>query len=423
MLIQFKFSNFRSFRDDAELSFVGATNLKHPPGFGATAPEGYGKSLLHVLGLFGANASGKTNVARAMWFMKDAVARSHRLWPPEGPIPVQPFRLDAGSAGQPSRFQLDLIVDRVPMQYGFALTSEEVREEWLLAWPGGRQQQLFERTGAATFRFGRGLKGPNETIRQLTRGNSLFLSAAAQNNHEQLKPLYREIVQKILPLSPDDELQRRMFTMVEVNQGRKADIMRLVQLADLGIVGLDVEEDAEPEGDVPTRRLTFSHATKEAPGGVSFDESEESRGTLAWFALVGPVLRALADGSTLVADELDTSLHEVLQAKVIQLFNDPRCNPRGAQLLFTSQDTTVLGDALGRGEQDGEALLRRDQIWFAEKGQDGSSTLVPLTDFHVRKHENIQRWYLRGRFGAVPILDERLVPCPGPLPAALGDRG
>lgn len=157
--------------------------------------------------------------------------------------------------------------------------------------------------------------------------------------------------------------------------------------------------------------LTFAHTSEHAPGGVIFEETGESRGTLAWFALAGPILKALEEGSVLVADELDTSLHELLQAMVIRIFNSPKCNPRGAQLLFSSQDTTVLGDALPLDQEEGGSLLRRDQIWFTEKDRDGASKLVPLTDFHVRQKENIQRWYLRGRFGAVPILDERLIPC------------
>ncbi len=443
MLVQFRFSNFRSFREEAELSFVAATNLKYPSGFGVTKPEGSKRELVNVLGLFGANASGKTNVLNALRFMRYVVDQSHRSWSPEDSIPIEPFRLDAASASQPSRFQLDLIVDRIPMQYGFALTRSEVCKEWLFAWPGGKQQLLFERTGLASIKFGRGLKGPNETIYKLTRNNSLFLSAAAQNNHEHLKPLYTEIIQKIRFLSPDDELSRRHFTMTSMSEGHKEGIKQLVKLADLGIIDLEVKEkevvvppkvravvlriikemgaspDAikqPPEGGMRGPHLVFTHASGHTSAGVTFGAEDESRGTLTWFALVGPIVQALAEGSVLLADEIDSSLHEILQGKVIQLFNDPRCNPHGAQLVFTSQNTTVLGDALTRGEQDDEVLLRRDQIWLTEKKQGGLSVLVPLTDFHVRKGENIQRWYLRGRFGAVPILDERLLECASATP-------
>jgi predicted ATPase len=426
MLINFTFANHRSFREQTELSFVASGSLKEP-GYGSFQPSSSRFRLLNVAGLFGANASGKSNVLFALRFFRSSVVNSHTRWNPDGPIPLPQFRLDRKSAETPSSYQVDLLLDGVPVQYGFSLTRDEIREEWLYAWPGGRRQIWLARSGPQKFDFGRLLKGQNQAIARLTRPNSLFLSTAAQNNHEQLMPLYRQIDQKILFAGLDDEHMRAAFTMhlVRSKAAETQTVLDMMREADLGVVGITVDreeidfppavrelvvalrqEDATDDAlsSIPepleVDRLRISHASREEPEGITFDIKDESDGTLRWFALIGPILRALAEGALLVVDELNTSLHELLQAELVRRFNDPAYNPRGAQLLFNSQDSTLLGDLLGNPPP-----LRRDQIWFADKAKDGSSTLTPLTDFRVRGGENIQRRYLQGRFRAVPYLE------------------
>jgi uncharacterized protein len=424
MLTSFTFANHRSFQEQTELSLVASARLKDP-GYGSFQPPGAKQRLLNVAGLFGANASGKSNVFSALGFLKNAVVNSHSHWNPDGPIPHNHFRLDRRSAETPSSYQIDLLLDGVPVQYGFSLTSAEIREEWLYAWPLGQRQIWLEREGPQKFSFGRFLKGQNKAIERLTRPNSLFLSAAAQNNHEQLLPLYRHIGRKILFAGLDDESARLAFTMrlIRSNAAETQAVLDMMREADLGLVGLSVDKEEVPpnirevikllsqtdtsEDDrtglpepIEVDRLRISHASRDAPEGVSFDGSDESDGTLHWFAILGPILRALNDGALLVVDELNASLHELLQAELVRRFNDPECNPNGAQLLFNSQDSTLIGDLLGDPPP-----LRRDQIWFADKSKDGASSLTPLTDFRGRSGENIQRRYLQGRFRAVPYLE------------------
>jgi uncharacterized protein len=132
-------------------------------------------------------------------------------------------------------------------------------------------------------------------------------------------------------------------------------------------------------------------------GEVIFPLEDESHGTATWFGLVGPILWALESGSALAIDELDEGLHPLLTREIVRLFHDPDVNPFGAQLLFTTHDATLLSGF------DHNPVLRRDEIWFTEKDEAGSTTLYPLSDFRVRKEANHE--YLQGRFGAVPVVD------------------
>ncbi|MCD6498658.1 MAG: AAA family ATPase [Deltaproteobacteria bacterium] len=430
MLVSFTFENHRSFRDEAELSFVPAKALRQPD-YGVTLRQGADTAVLTVAGLFGANASGKSNVLDALHFLRNAVVHSHVRWSPDGPIPRRAFVLDERSGGNPSTYQVDLVLDGLPVQYGFSVDDEQVLREWIYVWPAGKRRIWLERTGPESFRFGRTLKGPNRSIANLTRPNSLFLSAAVQNNHQQLQPLARYLHRMVFPVTRRDEAVRAFYTMnmVEKDSKRKRLIVDLMCEADLGIS--DVQIRKGPEGlpaelgeavvqldrslaysGVPPadkgaiediRRLILYH---KGPGrrSVPLEIWDESAGTLSWFALVGPMVEVLTRGGLLVVDELNAQLHELLQSHLIHRFNNPETNPNGGQLLFTSQDSTLLGSMVeGTG-------LRRDQVWFTSKERDGSSRLTALTEFRVRRGENIQRRYLEGRFGAVPYVDglERL---------------
>ena len=188
VLIRFRARNFRSLKEEQELSLV-ASSLKDSPE-AVTQVEGLDLGLVRVAAIYGANASGKSNVIKALAYMSSAVQNSQRQWAPEGPIPREPFLLDPQSKLDPSSFEVDLLLDGVRFHYGFTLNDREILEEWLDAYPVGKRQMWFKRKEKA-FTFGKKLVGDNDAIERLTRPNSLFLSAAAQNNHEGLLPLYR----------------------------------------------------------------------------------------------------------------------------------------------------------------------------------------------------------------------------------------
>jgi AAA15 family ATPase/GTPase len=410
MLIRFRVANFRSLRDEQELSMV-ASPREGRDRLDMVRFEELDLDLLRAAAVYGANAAGKSNVLSALRFMRNAVTDSHRLWRPEGPIPREPFLLDDSSRGSASLFEVDLLLEGVRYQYGFKLDAERILEEWLYSYPKKRRQLLFSRDCAAPepFLFGKNLKGNHRLVQALARENSLFLSVAAANNHQTLLPLYRWFADGLHVASAEDRTDDLSFTlaMLAPEPERRAAVVDLLELADLGIAGLELREERREgmfvfEAAAAPRVLEVKHRT--GRGLVSLPLQKESRGTQAWISLTGTILWVLERGALLLLDELDASLHPRLALEVIRIFQDPVRNPRNAQLLLTTHDTTLLGNLLGKPS------LHRDQVWFAEKDQDGASHLYPLTDFKPRKLENLERGYLQGRYGAIPFISSQLDP-------------
>lgn len=413
MLIRFRVSNFRSLRDEQELSMVAAFKDGRED---LISGKPLGIDLLRVAGIYGANAAGKSNVIQALSFMMNAIKSSHREWPPSGPIPTKPFLLDKQFLEAPSKFALDFILSNVYYQYGFELDAENILSEWLYAHPNGRKQTWLKRIGQK-FSFSKHLKGNNKAIERLTRKNSLFLSTAAQNNHQGLETIYSSLNNSVNYYDSANFFSRRLQSQWLLKADRQAGILPFLKQADLGIDGLSVREEAV-ESEVKEvasllfKGLKFSDSAIEIPdtipelellhksreGLTPLNYKDESEGTRTWFALLGPILRALEQGTTLCIDELASNLHPALAREAIRLFQSPATNPQNAQLLFTTHDTTLLGDLFDR------PALHRDQIWFVEKDDHGVTHLYPLSDFKPRKLENIQRGYLQGRYGAIPFL-------------------
>jgi len=419
MLLQFRFENLRSFAKEQVLSF--AATREQPEDSRLLHARGVATPVLPAIAIYGANASGKTNAIRALSFMKSAVTRSYRLWEPEAGVPLEPFAL-ASDLQAKSLFEVQLVAGRVRYRYGFVVSAERIVEEWLYAWPRGHKQTWYEREDDS-FTFGRHFTGDNDAICRLTRANSLFLSAAAQNNHPLLADLFRwfAFVQVDLRNSRATFSRGASFEIDElfsdsgqltffpgIERGDASDreaVLELVRAADTGIVDVRLARPDQPE---PRRarsgpRIEFKHRTSDANGGwLPLDD--ESAGTRALVELSLQLRRALRRGGLVAIDELEASLHPMLALAVIRLFHDPDRNLGQGQLLFTTHDTNLLGSLLG------EPPLRRDQVWFAEKDQEGCSHLYPLTDFHPRKEENLERGYLQGRYGAVPFLGDLMPP-------------
>ena len=179
-----------------------------------------------------------------------------------------------------------------------------------------------------------------------------------------------------------------------------ASFRALLQNADVGILDVKVEYDERKTTNhtFKTPRFVFRHTTESADAWLPLEA--ESRGTQTLFRMALPIIQAMRTGGTLVVDELEASLHPMLAAKIIQQFNDPKTNPKNAQLIFTTHDTNLLGRTFD------EPLLRRDQVWFTEKDKNGATILYPLTNYKPRKAENLERGYLQGRYGAIPFLGE-----------------
>jgi hypothetical protein len=383
MLLQFRFANFRSFRDEQTLSLIAAPFKDHSET--VRHPSGIDEGVLPVAAMYGANASGKTNVLLALEFMRNAVVNSQARWVPDQPIDCKPF---VGSSRSPSLFVVDFLLNRTRYQYGFSLSAEAISREWLLAYPRGKKQTWFSRESNKPVRFSAKLQGDNRAIERLTRPNSLYLSAAAQNNHETLTPLYQWF-SKSLSFATDERTSLTLppSSMIE-DPSIKNGLAKWLSLADLGISEAVIESKGRSE-----EKVSFMHRIGDST--LPLAPEQESKGTIAFLLLLNPLLHALNRGNVVAVDELDASLHSLLANEVIRMFNDPKRNSKGAQLIFNTHDSNLLG----------AGSLRRDQIWFTEKQADGASHLYPLTDFKPRREENIETGYLQGRYGAIPFLN------------------
>lgn len=381
-------------------------------------------AILPVAGIFGANASGKTNVLRVMDDMRTYVLQSFRAGTADSPIPRCTYRLDEERAREPSTYEVELVIDGVRHMYGFSLDAERVHREWAYRWPHGKKALMFWREGD-TVEVRSGNRAEMRPALQVLRSNALLLSTAAATKRELLLPLYRWFRRNLILADVESRLARQAITVEQLeDDGQKERVRALLQEADLGIVdarkrdmrpevrekihelirvlhGDSDESSVEDKVDFDDFELRLLHSVDDGRQ-VEMHPNDESRGTMTWFGLIGPILEALHNGSVLLADEIDNSLHPSLIALVLALFQSKKTNPWRAQLIFNSHDVTQLGDSKN---QD----LSRDQVWFTEKLSSGATRLYALTDLNPRKHESIGQRYLNGRYGAIPIVSTRAV--------------
>ena len=405
MLIEFRVENHRSLLAEAGVTFeAGAVT-----GDEARLRAIGGTKLVPVAAIYGANASGKSNVLSGLQFMRDAVIDSQRFWEPDEGVPRDPFAWDTGP-GEPTVVQAAFFINGIRYEYGFVVDDDAVREEWLWVWPHGRKQTWFERE-ELDFTFGEHLKGENRAVQELTRRNSLFLSAAAQNNPRQLSEVYSFFSNMRFPRA-----RHRWSRAITVHDGParwfsdsprpawpgndpeelKADFLRLLRMADVGILNVRRRDGTAPQ-------LELQHRLNPEDRWLPLEA--ESEGTQQLFNVGPMLLNGLANGGVVVVDELERSLHPRLVLELLRMFHDPATNVHNAQLVFTTHDTSLLGSNHG----EDAAVLRRDQIWLAEKGDDGASGVYPLTDYKPRKSENLERGYLQGRYRGVPFVGPRII--------------
>jgi hypothetical protein len=416
MLIEFRVQNFRSLRDEQVLSMVASSDDSLAETNLVATGVSAAPRLVRSAAILGPNAGGKSNLVKALQWMRFLVLSSAKDVQPGQVLRVSPFRLDAQCMQAPMRFEITFIVEGVRYQYGLAVAAERVVHEQLLVYKHFKPQRWFERNYDATtardvYAYGPSFRGPKHVWEAATRANALFLSTAAQLNSEGLRPVYDWFAHHLVVVN---ELERLTFdaslALALESDGRSA-IIDLLGDADISIADIEIERRAVPHHDVRIDAATgavasqarmvdahvvrFHHRTE--AGSAAFDFADESSGTRSLFAFAGPLVDVFSRGRTLVVDELDASLHPLIVRQLVRRFHVGHPSSPAAQLLFTTHDTSLLS---------APGLFRRDQIWFVEKGADQSSTLYPLTDFHPRKHEAIERGYLAGRYGAVPFLNE-----------------
>lgn len=426
MLVAFRAENVRSFRDPLELSLEATAMAEE--GVPRLLPWREGSTrvvrVLPVAAIFGANASGKTNLLRAMEDMRTLVVSSFRSGNRSTRIQRWPFRLDPNSRKAPSRFEVEIILNGVRYEYGFVLDDTHVIDEWARHYPHGKAATLFTRDEDGLHSFGETHRVKSRAVNEILRPNALFLSTAGTADHPDMLPLYEWFDSNLQICESASREGRWAYTAdMLARDDKRAQILAMLHAADLGITNARRREP-EPEfierfrkilkavrevsdesvssdslEDLPFFGITLSHRGSDGHE-VEFDSSEESMGTLVWLGLLGPVADALSRGSVLLADELESSLHPKLVAQLVRTFQNPRTNPHGAQLIFNSHEAGLLGNSVE------DRVLGRDQVWFTEKLNDGRSKLYSLTDLNPRKAEAVSRRYMAGRYGATPIISD-----------------
>lgn len=402
MFVSFRVANVLSFRDEQQLSFV-ATELHDGLAWPTEIRErGKEIAVVPVLGIYGANASGKSNLLEALSLMRGAVLGSLGWLSEPNPVRRIPFALDPTFAQKPSFYEINMVLqDGVRYTYGFEIDDNRVRGEWLHAYPRGYKQVWFDRKDNGKIDFpGEGLRGEKLELARRTRSDTLFLSVAAQFNHDQLLPVFEWFRDNLRLVSPEkDKFERESSTTRRVLRDPefRDQIARVLRVADLGITGFDKVALANDE-----IRLLHRAGSRQVP----LDFGSESLGTRSWFALLGTLLEALEAGTVVLIDELDASLHPVMSAEAVRMFQDREANPRCAQMVFTSHDATLLNSLLGS-----DRVLDRNTVWLTEKKSDGATELYPLTSLSPppRKEDNLFRKYLLGQYGGVPRVSSGIV--------------
>jgi hypothetical protein len=432
MLIEFSVANYRSFKERVTFSMVAAPikskdkSLDENNVFEARPKL----NLLTSAAIYGANASGKSNLVSAMSFMRRFVIARKTETRRAGGIDVEPYRLSTETVGQPSEFEIVFIAGDRRYRYGFRADSERVHDEWLYHVPTSRETLLFERTGDAISMSG-AFRQEGKNLPPKTRPNALFLSVVAQFNGpiaQQITQWFGDVFHVISGLD-DSGLVPFTLECLEGTEYRDA-VIALIHRLDVGInavevesAELDLEEISEdmPEelkeafrkmrekalqdkshetdrfmvANVHTRHDRFNaQGMKDGDEMLDLDH-HESEGTRKLFALAGPLVDTLKNGKIIVADEFDARLHPLLTQELIRLFNSQHTNPRHAQLVVATHDTNLLDNR----------LFRRDQIWFVEKDKYGATDFYSLAEYKgVRNDASYGKDYIRGRYGAIPYL-------------------
>lgn len=436
MLLRFGTLNHRSIRDYQEVFFT-ASALKDDETGLLDLPEGANPALklrgLPTIALYGANAAGKSAVIDAMDALVATIVWSQSRTSADKGMMYDPFMLDESSREKPSQYDIDFILGLTRYHYGFTINSEVVVSEWLYSYALQSERQtksvLFHRdvNEVEPFYFGKSLKGDNKRISKLTRSNSLFLSAAAQNAHPVLQPVYEYFYKQVSRRMDVNDgssmfVGEQLYNYFADDAGRYKKVIDFLQAADVGISKIDFSKvpltETKKQLLEDIDQLIAKHVQKPkvfekkseetkvdilhvGEGGESFPIplDEESSGTRALMLLLGPVFNRLHDGGVLIVDELNVALHPLVSRELIALFSNPDTNPGKAQLIFSTHDTSILTSG----------LLRRDQIWFAEKNQFGATCVYPLSSIKVRATDNLERGYINGRFGAIPFLGANLL--------------
>ena len=395
MILEFCATNFLSIKDELKLSFV-STQLKESS---AEPNDLYdlsdtGISLVRSAIIYGANASGKSNVLKAFAFYKRFITDSFKDSQAGEVIDVENFRLNATTIDEPTSLEATFTDGEYIYRYGFEVDSQKVQMEWLyrrVCKKRAKEVKLFYREDGVTSVHPKSQLLQELVNKKMVRSNALLLSTAAQFNETTAVSILRWLSDtQVLFCSEDEVLWKNAIKYLDDEKLRER-ITAFARYADLGI-----ENITKIDNRIVSRHRQYDDEGREV-NNVAFSFSRnESEGTIKYFSLAYPIIDALDNGKRVVIDELDSRLHPLLVKRIVALFNDARTNPKGAQLLFTAHDTYLLS----------AGLFRRDQVWFTQKDNFGATELYSLAEYKVRSTSPFERDYLLGKYGATPLIGD-----------------
>ena len=412
MLIEFSVKNFMSFKNKVTLSMekgTGDENLEN-------VISSNNIDLLKTTAIYGANASGKSNLLRA-FACAILMVRNSNLIPVGGKWNfIKPFLFDTESMGKPCEFEFVFIANNVKYRYFFSTDVNIIYEESLDAYYSQKPTNIFTRTKTNNYEFSND-KNKLEPLASNNTENKLFLSTATTWNYDKTKDAYLWFVNSIDTYDSFDNIRDKDLILYSKNdEGLKEFALKLLKEADILINDISVDyEEKEMDSMMvdmlvpPLARTKEKYRVKNVNIELEheiIDESnnkytyklnflEESSGTRVLFAFAPFLKSAFENTKVIIVDELEKSMHPALVEFIVKLFNNKDINKANSQLIFTTHAINLLN----------LEILRRDQIWFTEKNpKNGISELYPLDSFSVRKDENIQKGYINGRYGAIPFI-------------------
>ncbi|MGK3118195.1 AAA family ATPase [Pseudomonas corrugata] len=411
MIIDFCITNFRSFRDPTLLS-MSVENPKAHLMENISCPRDQKFGVLRTAGIYGANASGKSNILLALRALEWLIEKSGDLKEDEKIWCYEPYALSNEHKGQPISFEIEFLgPDELRYLYAISFNRNEILTESLSFYPSRQKANIFERSQGDTWediRFFSHYKGGFKRF-PFFKNNS-YLSKAG--NNASAPDIVRRVYtyfRTILNFGFNEELYE---SQVYEDDSLLAKAAALLGKLDTGIVGITKKENSIdkfnyfPDG-IPEEvkenyikrrkyEFIFSH-TNDHGERVSFVRDDESDGTKKLFSILPAIITTLELGTVLVMDELDTSFHPHIAETIVKLFNNSETNKYDAQLIFTTHNISLMSSS----------CFRRDQIWFTEK-VNGASSLYCLDEFDkgtVKSNSPFGYWYEEGRFGAVPTLN------------------
>ena len=387
MLLQFSVTNHRSIKETAVITMKASkdTQLRES----LISPDRK-KELVPVLALYGANAAGKSNVLHALTLMREMVCGIYAQPLKGEKLPQEPFAF-VHEEKKPTELEIIYYYQGIKYAYGYTFDKEKILTEYLYHWPNGREALIFSRE-ENVFQFRENVQ-EQMTLAGRTSENRLYLVSSNEWNCMQTEKAYLWFVEKMKSLSGVDMDISQSLSAVQKGGATKKKLLREMLIADLGIK--DVIVTGSKESPVINTVHTVHDVDKKEVSAYSLPMHMESMGTQRFFGRIGLWMEALESGAVLLVDEIEASMHPLLTRHLIEMVQDTMINTNHAQLIFTTHDTGLLD----------LSLLRRDQIWFAEKNENTLQTeIYALTDFSPRKDENIAKGYMQGRYGAIPFI-------------------